>query len=139
MVKIRIQRAGKTNRPFYRIVAAHSTRKRDGDFIERLGTYNSLTQPAGYDLNETKIIRWLKKGAQPTETVKSILRKHGILHKFRMMMRNLPEDKIQTEMDNWKMRQSEKAKALEAKQRVKKTKAVKKKNEKPAEETKAGS
>ncbi len=137
MVKIRIQRAGKTNRPFYRIVAAHSTRKRDGDFIEKLGTYNSLTTPASVELNEAKIIQWLKKGAQPTETVKSILRKQGIMHKFRLMMRNLPEDKIQTEMDNWRMRQDAKRKELEEKQRVKKTKAVKKKAEKPAEEAKA--
>lgn len=137
MVKIRIQRAGKTNRPFYRIVAAHSTRKRDGDFIEKLGTYNSLTKPASVELNEAKIIQWLKKGAQPTETVKSILRKQGIMHKFRLMMRNLPEEKIQTEMDNWKMRQDAKKKELEEKQRVKKTKAVKKKAEKPAEEAKA--
>lgn len=137
MVKIRIQRAGKTNRPFYRIVAAHSTRKRDGDFIEKLGTYNSLAKPATVELNESKIIQWLKKGAQPTETVKSILRRQGIMHKFRLIMRNLPEEKIQTEMDNWKMRQDAKKKELEEKQRVKKTKAVKKKAEKPAEEAKA--
>ncbi len=137
MVKIRIQRAGKTNRPFYRIVAAHSTRKRDGDFIEKLGTYNTLTHPTTIELKEDRILSWLKNGAQPTETVRSILRQRGILHKFRLITRGLPEDRIQTEMDNWRMRQEEKQKAMASKQRVKKTKVVRKKTEKPAEEAKS--
>lgn len=129
MVKLRMQRAGKTNRPFYKIVAAHSTRKRDGDFIEKIGTYNTLTVPATVVVDETKALKWLQKGAQPTETVRSILRKLGVLHRARLIARKLSPEQIQTEMDNWKMKQAAKAEA----KRVKKTKAIKKKTEKPAE------
>jgi small subunit ribosomal protein S16 len=128
-----MQRAGKTNRPFYKIVAAHSTRKRDGDFIEKIGTFNSLTVPATATVDETKAIKWLQCGAQPSETVRSILRGLGILHKSRLIARGLTPDQIQIEMDNWKMKQAAKTAA----KRIKKTKALKKKTGKPAEETPA--
>lgn len=78
MVKIRLQRAGTKNRPFYRIVAAHSEAKRDGKFLEIVGTYDPKQEPAKVTLKEGRVRYWLGVGAQPTETVAKILRKHGI-------------------------------------------------------------
>ena len=82
MVKIRLQRFGAKKRPFYRIVAAESTCPRDGRFIEIVGTYNPLTDPATYNIDEEKVMKWLAAGAKPTDTVKSILSKQGIIAKF---------------------------------------------------------
>ncbi|HNC48122.1 MAG TPA: 30S ribosomal protein S16, partial [bacterium] len=65
-----MQRGGKAHQPFYRIVAAHSTRKRDGDYIERIGSYNPLTTPPQITIDEKKALKWLTDGAQPSDTVK---------------------------------------------------------------------
>ncbi len=129
MVKIRMQRGGMTHQPFYRIVAAHSTRKRDGDYIERIGTYNTLTTPPKLVIDESKTLKWLLHGAQPSDTVKSLLRKTGILHRWRLTARGLTAEQIQAEMDKWTARQAERV----AEKRVKKTRALKKKFEKPAD------
>ena len=82
MVRLRLQRVGRRNRPSYRIVAADSRAPRDGIFIEVIGHYNPLTEPATVVINEEKALKWLKRGAQPTKTVSSLLRKQGILEKF---------------------------------------------------------
>ena len=79
MVKIRLRRMGKRKSPFYRIVVADSRCPRDGRFIEEIGYYNPMTNPAEIKVNEEKVQEWLKNGAQPTETVKSILTKTGII------------------------------------------------------------
>ena len=71
--KIRLQRHGKKGSPFYHIVIADSRSPRDGRFIEKIGTYNPLTDPAEINLKFDKAIEWLDKGAQPTDTVRSIL------------------------------------------------------------------
>lgn len=81
-VKLRLQRFGAHKAPYYRIVAADSKSPRDGKFIEVVGTYNSLTNPAKVEVNEEKVLNWLNNGAQPTDTVKSILSKEGIIAKF---------------------------------------------------------
>lgn len=73
--KIRLQRHGKKGSPFYHIVIADSRSPRDGRFIEKIGTYNPLTDPAEINLKFDKAIEWLDKGAQPTDTVRSILSK----------------------------------------------------------------
>jgi len=78
MVKIRLRRVGSRHRPSYRIVVADSRSARDGRFIEVIGHYNPLTDPATIVLNEEKAQKWLSHGAQPTDTVRSILRKQGI-------------------------------------------------------------
>jgi small subunit ribosomal protein S16 len=80
-VKIRLQRKGKKKQPFYHIVIADSRSPRDGRFIEKIGTYNPLTIPATIDLDREKAYNWLKNGAQPTETVKAILRFKGVMFK----------------------------------------------------------
>jgi len=77
-VKIRLTRRGSKKRPFYRMVAADSEAPRDGKFLEIIGTYNPLKEPAEVIVNREKLIRWIKRGAQATSTVKSLLRKNGI-------------------------------------------------------------
>lgn len=74
-VRIRLKRMGRRKRPFYRIVVADSRRARDSRFIETVGTYNPLTNPATVQVKENAILDWLKKGAQPSDTVRQILSK----------------------------------------------------------------
>jgi small subunit ribosomal protein S16 len=79
--KIRLARAGAKKRPFYQVVVADERSRRDGRFIENMGTYDPTKNPAVVKLNEEKIIAWLGKGAQPTDTVRQILKQAGILDK----------------------------------------------------------
>ncbi|MEI2757191.1 MAG: 30S ribosomal protein S16 [Chitinophagaceae bacterium] len=78
--KIRLQRHGSKNRPFYFIVVADSRSPRDGKFIQKLGTYNPLTAPATIQLDRQKALDWLNKGATPTDTVRRILSFKGVLY-----------------------------------------------------------
>lgn len=84
-VKIRLQRHGKKGKPFYKIVAADSRAKRDGKFIEALGTYNPTSVPATIELNVDRSVYWLQVGAEPTDTVKSILQFKGALYKKHLL------------------------------------------------------
>ena len=77
-VKIRLKRIGAKKAPFYRVVVADSRYPRDGRFIEEIGYYNPLTTPAEIKIDSEKAQNWIKNGAQPTETVKSLLKKAGI-------------------------------------------------------------
>jgi small subunit ribosomal protein S16 len=79
--KIRLARAGAKKRPFYQVVIADGRSRRDGRFIENMGTYDPTKNPAVCNLNEEKIRAWLGKGAQPTDTVRQLLKKAGILDK----------------------------------------------------------
>ena len=79
MVKIRIKRMGAHKKPFYRVVVADSRAPRDGKFIEEIGYYNPLTDPADIRINEEKAKKWLGTGAQPTDTVRGLFKKTGIL------------------------------------------------------------
>ena len=83
-VKIRLQRHGKKQRPFYWIVAADARSKRDGKFLEKLGTYNPNTNPATIDLNLDQAVQWLHNGAQPTDTARAILSYKGALLKHHL-------------------------------------------------------
>ncbi len=87
-VKIRLKRMGAKKRPFYRIVVADSRSPRDGRFIETVGTYNPIVEKTEIKLNESAILDWLNKGAIPTDTVRSILSKNGIMEKFSKMKNN---------------------------------------------------
>ncbi|MGG6229308.1 SSU ribosomal protein S16P [Tenacibaculum gallaicum] len=80
-VKIRLQRHGKKGKPFYWVVAADSRAKRDGRFLEKIGTYNPNTNPATIDLDVDGAVKWLQNGAQPTDTAKAILSYKGALLK----------------------------------------------------------
>ena len=79
MVKIRLKRMGAHKKPFYRIVAADARAPRDGKFIEEMGYYNPMTEPADIKIDAEKAQKWLDNGAQPTETVRSLLKKSGII------------------------------------------------------------
>lgn len=81
-VKMRLKRMGAKKAPFYRIVVADSRSPRDGRFIEELGYYNPLTEPATIKFNEEKTIQWVKNGAQPTEVVKRLFAKTGLNEKL---------------------------------------------------------
>ena len=81
-VKLRLLRMGAKRKPFYRIVAADSRVKRDGKYIELVGTYNPVVDPAEININEEVALKWLKDGAIPTDTVKSLFNKKGINKKF---------------------------------------------------------
>lgn len=81
-VKLRLLRMGAKKAPFYRIVAADSRAPRDGRFIELLGTYDPRANPAKVTIKEEEVLKWLNNGAQPSDTVKNLLSKEGIIKKF---------------------------------------------------------
>lgn len=80
-VKIRLKRMGAKKKPFYRLVVADSRSPRDGRFIEEIGYYNPVAEPAEVKIDAEKASKWLKNGAQPTDTVKDLFKKHGIYDK----------------------------------------------------------
>ena len=81
-VKIRLKRMGSNKKPFYRIVVADSRSPRDGKFIEEIGYYNPVSQPKQVKINDEKAVKWLSNGAQPTDTVKTLLFNNGVMEKF---------------------------------------------------------
>ena len=81
-VKLRLKRMGSKQKPFYRIVSADARSPRDGRFIETVGTYNPIKKPAEVKVNEELALKWLNNGAIPTDTVRSILSKEGIMAKY---------------------------------------------------------
>lgn len=78
-VKIRLRRMGAKKAPFYRVVVADSRYPRDGRFIEEIGTYNPLAEPTEFKVDAEKAKKWIANGAQPTDTVKALLKKNGII------------------------------------------------------------
>ncbi|MCC5912006.1 MAG: 30S ribosomal protein S16 [Clostridiaceae bacterium] len=78
-VKIRLKRMGSKKRPFYRIVVADSRAPRDGRFIEEIGYYNPVSEPKEVKIDDQKATKWLNDGAQPTDTVKDLFKKNGII------------------------------------------------------------
>lgn len=115
-VKIRLQRHGKKGKPFYWVVAADSRAKRDGKYLEKLGTYNPNTNPATIELNIDGSVKWLQNGAQPSETAKRILSYKGVLLKHHLLggVRKgaLTEDQVEEKFNAWL---EEKAKIVETK------------------------
>ena len=93
---------GKKKQPIYKVVAADSRSPRDGKFLESIGLYNPLTDPSTIDIKEERALYWLNVGAQPTETVKSILSQKGILLKRELIRKGLSEDKVEAELESWK-------------------------------------
>jgi small subunit ribosomal protein S16 len=100
-VKLRLRRMGKKKQPIYKVVAADSRSPRDGKFLEAIGLYNPSTDPHSVDIKEDRALYWLNKGAQPTDTVKSLLRQRGITLKRELFRKGLSEDKIQSELEQW--------------------------------------
>lgn len=100
-VKLRLRRMGKKKQPIYKMVAADSRSPRDGKFLEAVGFYNPLTNPHTLDLKEDRIMYWLNVGAQPTHTVKSLLRQKGINLKRELVSKGFDEEKVKSEIENW--------------------------------------
>ncbi len=137
-VRIRLQRHGKKGKPFYWIVAADSRAKRDGRYLEKIGTYNPNTNPATIDLNIDSAVNWLQNGAQPSDTAKTLLSYKGALLKNHLVggvkKGALTEEQAEAKFTAWleekagkvagkvdglaKVQEAEKAKALEAEKAV---------------------
>ena len=95
-VRIRLQRHGRRKAPFYHIVVADSRSPRDGKFIEKLGTYNPMTNPATIDLDRMAAYEWLTKGAQPSNTARAILRAKGVMY-YKHLMRGVQKGALTQE------------------------------------------
>ncbi len=117
-VKLRLRRMGRKKRPIYRIVAADAHAPRDGRFIEEIGHYNPLTEPATIEVNQDRAIYWLTQGAIPTTTVKSLFRRTGINLRFDLMKRGVAEEKAAEEIRKWEALQEERRKRQEVKKAV---------------------
>ncbi len=137
-VKIRLQRHGKKGKPFYWIVAADARAKRDGKYLEKLGTYNPNVNPAIIDLNVDDAVKWLQNGAQPTDTARAILSYKGVMLKNHLAVGvrkgALTEEQAEAKFEAWlqekeervgskisgldKAKAAAKAKALEAEKEV---------------------
>jgi len=128
---------GRKKRPFYRIVVADSRSPRDGRFIEEIGYYNPLTHPATVEVDEARALYWLGVGAQPTETVKSLLRRKGIIMRFHLQKQGLSPEKIEEEMKKWEVLQLEKQRKLEAELAAQKGQAAEATPEPEAKEAEA--
>lgn len=81
-VKIRLKRMGAKKKPFYRLVVADSRAPRDGKFIEEIGYFNPVSKEEMIKIDDEKAVKWLKNGAQPTDTVRDLFKKHGVMEKF---------------------------------------------------------
>ncbi|MCL5020399.1 MAG: 30S ribosomal protein S16 [Bacteroidetes bacterium] len=139
-VKLRLRKTGRKNQPSYKVVAADSRFPRDGRFLEIVGTYNPLRTPADIKFNEEKAFKWLKRGALPTDTVRSLLRRSGLWYKWYLMKKGLDESAMQQKLAEWQAAQEGKlAREAERRQRRKATRKAKKAAEAaPAADTGAG-
>ena len=103
--KIRLQRHGKKGQPFYHIVVADSRAPRDGKFIEKIGTYNPLTNPAQINIKFDRALYWYSVGAQPTDTARSLLSKTGVMMKYHLMRGvqkgAMTEEQAEIKFQNW--------------------------------------
>jgi len=100
-VKIRLRRMGKKRQPIYKVVAADERSPRDGKFIEIIGMYNPITNPATIEIKEERALYWLGVGAQPTTTVKGLLSKLGILYKRELLSSGFKEEEITLKLEEW--------------------------------------
>jgi small subunit ribosomal protein S16 len=117
--KIRLARHGKKSRPFYFIVVADSRAPRDGKFIERIGSYNPVTNPATIEIDFDKALTWLQKGALPTDTVRSLMLQRGILYKNHLLkgVRKgaLTEEQVEQKFQEWSVLNEQKLKSVASK------------------------
>lgn len=134
-VRLRLRRMGKKKQPFYRIVAIDSRAAREGRYIEKLGSYNPLTNPVQIEIKEERALYWLTQGAIPSDTVRSFLRRKGILLKWHLMKKGFDEATIEEECKKWEVLQLERQKRLEALAEQKKREIKKKAPAKTKPET----
>jgi small subunit ribosomal protein S16 len=117
--KIRLARHGKKSRPYYFIVVADSRAPRDGKFIERIGNYNPVTNPATIEIDFDKALSWLQKGALPTDTVRSLLLQKGVLYKNHLLKGvkkgALTEEQVELKFQEWVAASEQKLKSAASK------------------------
>ncbi|NTU68536.1 MAG: 30S ribosomal protein S16 [Chlorobiaceae bacterium] len=107
MVKIRLKRTGRKKLPFYQIVAADGRSPRDGKFLEVVGHYNPTAKPHAVTIEKDRVAYWLNVGAQPTATVRSLIRGTGLLHEMNLQRRGVSESDISTQMEAWQQKEAE--------------------------------
>jgi len=142
VVKLRLRRVGKKKHPIYKIVAADSRSPRDGRFLEAVGHYDPNTNPISLSIKEDRTFYWLRKGAQPTNTVRSLLKRNGMWLRWSLTKRGDDDAKQQGIIERWKMAQAEKASReadRKARRAERKKKASETKTETPAAEATAAS
>ncbi|HTR82776.1 MAG TPA: 30S ribosomal protein S16 [Bacteroidota bacterium] len=134
-VKLRLQRIGKKKQPLYKIVAIDSRRKRNGRFIDAVGSYNPRTNPMTITLREDRVFHWLERGAQPTDTVKNLLSRKGVWLKWGLKKKKADDATIAAEFEKWQMTQT--LKLQKENERKMRRNAVKKKKKEAASEAPA--
>lgn len=107
-VRLRLRRIGKKKMPLYQIVAADSRAARNGKFLEIIGRYEPLQKPMFMSAKEDRVMYWLKAGAKPTDTVRSLLQRMGIWLQWSLESRGAEPEAVAREMEKWKMAQAEK-------------------------------
>jgi len=125
---------GKKKQPFYRIVAADSRAPRDGRFIELVGTYDPLIKPFKVEVKEDRVIYWLKNGAQPTQTVKSLFQRKGLWLRWDLMRKGADEAKIAEALNQWQIVQQEREASQALKEEEKKKRKKEERLAEPIEE-----
>jgi small subunit ribosomal protein S16 len=133
VVKLRLRRVGKKQRAIYKIVAADSRASRNGKFIESIGQYDPNQKPALISVKEDRLFMWLTRGAQPTDTTRSLLRRTGHWYKWSLKKKGADEGVIASSMEKWTMMQAEKLRReVEKKARRKAAKKKKAATDAPA-------
>ncbi|HCA79146.1 MAG TPA: 30S ribosomal protein S16 [Bacteroidetes bacterium] len=132
MVKLRLRRAGKKKHPIYKIVAADIRSPRDGRFIEAVGQYDPNINPILLTVKEERVFHWLRKGAQPTDTVRSLLQRNGLWLRWTLTRRGVDEAKKQTILERWQLQQAERG-TRDADRKARRAEKKKKAAAKPAE------
>lgn len=126
-VRLRLRRIGKKKMPVYQIVAADSRSARTGKILEVIGRYEPLKSAASVSTQEDRVVRWLRNGALPTDTVRSLFRRTGLWLKWSLLRKGLDEAAIATEMEKWQMMQGEKYQREQARKAARKSAQHKKK------------
>lgn len=132
MVKLRLRRAGKKKYPIYKIVAADTRSPRDGRFIETVGQYNPNINPILLTVKEERVFHWLRKGAQPTDTVRSLLQRNGVWLRWTLTRRGVDEAKKLAILERWQLQQAERG-TRDADRKARRADKKKKAAAKPAE------
>lgn len=109
MVKLRLRRAGKKKQAFYKVVATDIRSPRDGRYLEAVGSYDPNIHPPELKFKDERVFHWLRKGAQPTDTVRSLFRRSGLWLRWTLMKRGTDEAKAQGIMERWQMAQQDRA------------------------------
>ena len=105
--KIRLKRIGRRNRPFYRVVVMDSRNRRDGSAIEELGWFNPIQSDKPYELNDDRILEWLKVGAQPSKAAHNLMKRSGLAHHWHLIQQGLNEKDIEKGMKKWVLTREE--------------------------------